>query len=183
MKDTKQLIINALENKGLKHRKDFTISRKWGGYSEIFNVTLKNIKYSIKEIERIVATLESYDRDEYTGEILSGGNTFIDVKYAYAKNSEDHLNILQSYAKDNYIDEAIKLLNIDNEILLTNSCILLKKINNINIYYIKVDHITQLRIIKDGDYSAISTLNYPDAMSLAIALARANLGHYSRVNA
>ena len=177
--ETKQLIINKLEAKGLKHRKDFTISQQHGGYSRMFNVTLKNINYSLNYVRSLVASCESYECDEYTGEILSGGNTFIDVQYAYDKTSTDYLNILESYAINNYLDEATSLLNIDNDILINNSVILLKNINNINIYYIK-NKIPQIRITKKNKtYDPLSIINYPDNKRLAVALARAYLNHYN----
>jgi len=37
----------------------------------------------IKEIEQLAKGYENYECDEVTGEILSGGNTFVFVNYAY----------------------------------------------------------------------------------------------------
>ena len=35
------------------------------------------------KIEQLTKGYESYERDEFTGEILSGGNTFVFANYAY----------------------------------------------------------------------------------------------------
>jgi len=65
----------------------FSITHKYGGYSDSYNVRtdlldnkdFEESKPIIKEIEKIVGKYESIDRDERTGEILAGGNTYIFV--------------------------------------------------------------------------------------------------------
>lgn len=50
-------------------------------------ITIKDLAIDIKEIEQLAKGYESYERDEFTGEILSGGNTFVFVNYDYGLKS------------------------------------------------------------------------------------------------
>jgi hypothetical protein len=71
--DLKKEILNAT---GLKAR-DISVR-----YDGSYHVNVKTI-YPLSEIEEIANKKESYQRDEATGEILCGGNTFVFVKYDY----------------------------------------------------------------------------------------------------
>lgn len=53
------------------------------GYSESYNITIKDIKVDIEKVRELVKKFESYEIDERTGEILEGGNTYIFVNYDY----------------------------------------------------------------------------------------------------
>lgn len=53
------------------------------GYSESYNITIKDITVDIEKVRELVKTFESYERDERTGEILEGGNTYIFINYDY----------------------------------------------------------------------------------------------------
>lgn len=53
------------------------------GYSESYNITIKDISINIEKVRELLKTFESYERDERTGEILEGGNTYIFVNYDY----------------------------------------------------------------------------------------------------
>ena len=45
------------------------------------HVTIRDASVSLTEVTAIAGTFESVSRDHATGEILCGGNTFVDVKY------------------------------------------------------------------------------------------------------
>lgn len=79
-------VIRALIKKELGlSAKDVSVRTKAGGYSSSVNVSVKTLKGMIKfeEIEEIGDGQSSYERDEATQEILSGGNTFIFVEMDY----------------------------------------------------------------------------------------------------
>lgn len=71
-------IRKALKEHGYNNRK---VSVRYDGYA--IWLTIKNLAIDIKEVEQFAQGYESYERDEFTGEILSGGNTFVFVDYAY----------------------------------------------------------------------------------------------------
>ena len=57
------------------------VTLKYEGYSSVIRVTIKEKDIDKKEIESIADKYKFYVTDERTGEILSGGNTFIRVSY------------------------------------------------------------------------------------------------------
>lgn len=61
--------------------KKVSITHKYCGYSEAYNVKLLTKEIDAKAVEKLLNKYESVDRDEYTGEILLGGNTYVDVYY------------------------------------------------------------------------------------------------------
>ena len=63
--------------------KNISIKGSNCGYSESYNITIKDINIDIEKVRKLVQKLESYERDERTGEILEGGNTYIFVNYDY----------------------------------------------------------------------------------------------------
>lgn len=75
-------IKNYLKEKGIDTRK-VSIRHEYPGYSEAFNITIKDINVSASEVEKLAKHFEYYETDERTGEILAGGNTFIYVNYDY----------------------------------------------------------------------------------------------------
>ncbi len=79
-KELRQAIRNLLKEKGIK-RNDVSV-RVSGGYSSAVNITVKNPKISRRQVEQIVKDYQNVERDERTGEILGGANTYIFVEYA-----------------------------------------------------------------------------------------------------
>lgn len=78
-KDEAAEIRGILKNKlGLTSR-DVSVKASHGGMSSAVNVNIRTLKALLRkqEIEEIGNARQSYETDEYTGEILSGGNTFI----------------------------------------------------------------------------------------------------------
>jgi hypothetical protein len=65
-----------------------SIKKQGCGYSESFNITLKDVNIDIELVKNLVKKYETVDRDERTGEILQGGNTYIFVDYDYSIISE-----------------------------------------------------------------------------------------------
>lgn len=59
------------------------VTLKYAGYSSVIRVTIKEKEIDKKEIESIAEKYKCYETDDRTGEILSGGNTFIRVSYDY----------------------------------------------------------------------------------------------------
>lgn len=51
------------------------------GYSDETRIEVKDLSCDIKAIEKACMKFESIDYDQYSGEILSGGNTYIFVNY------------------------------------------------------------------------------------------------------
>lgn len=84
MTDSERLaaIRQALKEHGYSNRK---VGVRYDEYA--IWLTIKDLAIDIKEIEQLAKGYKSYERDEFTGEILSGGNTFVFVNYAYGLKS------------------------------------------------------------------------------------------------
>ena len=80
MTDSERVVAirQALKEHGYNNRK---VGVRYDGYA--IWLTIKDLAIDIKEIEQLAKGYESQERDEFTGEILSGGNTFVFVNYAY----------------------------------------------------------------------------------------------------
>lgn len=80
MTDTERLtaLRKELKEHGYNNRR---VSVRYDGYA--IWVTVKAFDIDKKEIENIAMKYENYSCDERTGEILSGGNTFVFVDYDY----------------------------------------------------------------------------------------------------
>jgi len=81
-KEEAQAIRNILKKEfGLSSR-DVSVKNQNGGLSSAVNVKIKSMKALpyYKKIKNIGEDFQSYDTDEYTGEILSGGNTYVFVE-------------------------------------------------------------------------------------------------------
>jgi hypothetical protein len=78
-KETAKIIRTKLKSElGLSSR-DVSVKSRNGGYSSAVNVSIKTLKaLSVKQkIEELGQGNENYETDSASGEILSGGNTFI----------------------------------------------------------------------------------------------------------
>lgn len=62
-------------------KKLISIKHQWAGYSEAYWIKIDRT-LNLDEAQRIVNKYQQYDRDERTGEILEGGNTYLFVNYA-----------------------------------------------------------------------------------------------------
>ena len=86
-------IRNALKKAyGLTNR-DVAVKSRTGGTSSAVNVDIKSMKALelYTSIENIASEKQYYDRDEVSGEILAGGNTFVFVAidYKFKKHLDD----------------------------------------------------------------------------------------------
>lgn len=63
--------------------KDFSVSVRYCTYDMAVTVTIKNPYVNKSEVKKILQRFEEIDYDEYTGEILAGGNTYVHVMYDY----------------------------------------------------------------------------------------------------
>ena len=73
-------IKEVLKKAGIDTRQ-VSVRHKWCGYSEVYHVTLNDEAIDIDRVKRLCRGMEYYERDERTGEILEGGNTYIYVEY------------------------------------------------------------------------------------------------------
>lgn len=58
-----------------------SVRKRSGGYSTCILVTVKSLDIPLEPIENLTEKHEWYQRDYATGEILSGGNTFVSVEH------------------------------------------------------------------------------------------------------
>jgi len=61
--------------------KDYSIRVRDSGHSTAVDIEVKNPKVRLSELKQIVKQYECVDRDERSGEILQGGNTFVHCQY------------------------------------------------------------------------------------------------------
>ena len=78
MTDTKT-IRATLKNNGWNARA-ISVREGRGGLSRSFTLTIRKRGISKKAVEAVAKTFDDIDRDERSGEILSGGNTFVFVE-------------------------------------------------------------------------------------------------------
>nr|DAG28522.1 MAG TPA: hypothetical protein [Caudoviricetes sp.] len=77
--ELKTTIKEELKKAGFK--KGYTISVKDCLYSTSMKIKINDPTINRKEIEKIAHKFQEIDRDERTGEILSGGNCYVFVEY------------------------------------------------------------------------------------------------------
>lgn len=57
-------------------------------YDGSYNIRIKDLSINLDKVEAIARKYENYSRCEYSGEILSGGNTFVFVQLDWKAESE-----------------------------------------------------------------------------------------------
>lgn len=80
--ETKAEIVKILKGMGLNSRQ-VSVRIKRGGYEAVVYVQVRDAAADFEAIEKACESFESVGRDEATGEILAGGNTFVWVKKRY----------------------------------------------------------------------------------------------------
>ena len=75
-KDIKKEIVS----KTTLRASDISATTSYGGYSSSIRIKVKKL-YPLSKIEEIANKYQKIDRDERSGEILSGGNSFVFVEY------------------------------------------------------------------------------------------------------
>lgn len=81
---TKELAVKIredLKQRGYNSRK-IGVRYEFCGYSSVIHVTVKDDNIDIEEVRGWLKKYESIDRDERTGEVLQGGNTYLSVRRA-----------------------------------------------------------------------------------------------------
>lgn len=84
MQELKQMVQNEIKKEGIK----VSIKVKFFGYDAGLIITYKGEdKNQIAQIKKIMKKYTSVDRCEITGEVLHGGNTYMDL---VIKNKEEN---------------------------------------------------------------------------------------------
>ncbi len=88
------------------------------GYSEAINIEVKDERFPLSVVENIAKQYQSIDRCEASGEVLMGGNTFVNVSYPWDMElSEEYeaelLQIIQP-AFDLVLDEDWSVMDKNN---------------------------------------------------------------------
>ncbi len=81
VKEKSTMIRLALKKAGFNARQ-VSVKADCGGYELAFYVTIRDRNIDKAEVEKVVLPFSSIDYDEHTGEILTGGNDYIFVRYA-----------------------------------------------------------------------------------------------------
>lgn len=81
-KERSKAIRAALKEKGITS-KQVSVRSGYCTYSSYTDITIKDMSVRINDVKRICNAFESVRYDEYSGEILAGGNTYIQVQYDY----------------------------------------------------------------------------------------------------
>lgn len=76
---TKSAIQAKLNEMGLNARK-VSVSTRRGGYEDVFVLQIRDTQVDAQAVKAMAKSFEQIDRDAASGEILSGGNTFVWVK-------------------------------------------------------------------------------------------------------
>jgi len=73
--------------------KQVSVKSSYCGYSDKLSINIKDLSISKQTIEGIAKKFEEYERDERSGEILEGGNTyvFIDFDYQTLRSAEEEM--------------------------------------------------------------------------------------------
>jgi len=147
LKEIAKNIREELKKHGIT-TKQVSVKSKYSGYESIINIIIKDLTINKKIIENIVKKYEKIRWDDYTNEILEGGNVFINIDFDYKvlkEKTEELIPLAQELIKKgkNYkAGECITVAKKDDLIILysphyyncnspeitlckkTNSCIL-----------------------------------------------------------
>ena len=103
------------------------------GYSESYEITIKDININIEKVRELLKTFESYETDERTGEILEGGNTYIFVNYDYntlklanEKYNDIVLDIINKKLKEHCKQDIDAWNNGDGVLKISNNIIIFR---------------------------------------------------------
>lgn len=64
-------------------RSAYSISVRSCGYSDSVKIEIKDMTVRIDDVKRVAFQYQSIGRDERTGEILEGGNTYVFIQYSF----------------------------------------------------------------------------------------------------
>ena len=84
---TKEKITAKIKELGYNSRQ-VSVHNRAAGYSSALVVTVRDASISLETIENAVNVFEKIDRCQASGEILSGGNTYVNVEYSDAAEAQ-----------------------------------------------------------------------------------------------
>jgi len=144
--------------------KSISVRCKIVGYDFSINVTLKDLSLPKPLIEEILTKeFESYERDEFSGEILAGGNTYVFVEYDY-KIKDEAIEKMTPKANE-FVEELKKTDILWGYELATNNDLTLYANKETNILY-----------INDSKNNRVAQWNSTDTYSIASALVTLTYG-------
>lgn len=113
-----------LKDQGVDTRKLSVTSDSWFG-GQSFRVVIKDLSVDIKQVSNLVLPkFRNVRVDEHTGEILEGGNTYVNIEYDFetiTEALEERTQEIKSvYDKDSITDEVVLREN-DNFIVSVNN--------------------------------------------------------------
>ena len=134
MNDVKKQIVEILKSKGFsKDRVSVKEFKDKLNYD--FKILIKDMSIPIRQIEDIVKPFEHVRRD-FEGEILNGGNTFIEVMREapdYGKIPKELIQIIERVKESEFLTsmeyEGFIIKNYDKKIKLMNSKKLKQEVN------------------------------------------------------
>ena len=113
--------------------KNISVKGSTCGYSESYEITIKDININIEKVRELLKTFESYETDERTGEILEGGNTYIFVNYDYntlklanEKYNDIVLDIINKKLKEHCKQDIDAWNNGDGVLKISNNIIIFR---------------------------------------------------------
>lgn len=149
-------IRQELKKRGINSRM-VSVKSGYCGYSDYINVTIKTAEVDIREVEKIVKKYQSIDRDERTGDILEGGNTYTRTKYSEDAYNEvikplmKHADDLMQEAAFNHVEpitdnislicEGDKFIARDNRTYNRRNCYSVEEVAKTLYNAIHYDHI------------------------------------------
>ena len=123
--------INAERSKAIRERiknelgytsKQVSVRSSNCGYSDETRITVKDLSCDFEAIQKIAMSFEKVDYDQYNGEILSGGNTYIFVAYDWGILHQAEEKEIENAEKA--INEAeLKMLNVIRLFTLTSRAV------------------------------------------------------------
>lgn len=122
-----QTVKGELKDAGID-TKAISVKQSRGGYSDAVNITINDPNVDIDKVRKIAEKHEDYERDERTGEILSGGNTYVFVEYddsafnevskPYIKQGEQLLNELNKKRYSDNIDNTVTVEGVGRGVFM-----------------------------------------------------------------
>ena len=163
-KEMSAVICAELKAAGIP-KKAYSIRCRYCGYSQSIDVSVKDLSVNLDRVKRVVDKYSHVRWDEHCGEILSGGNTFVDVEYSYKA---------MDVAGEAFLDRAKKLMEAD--LPLWEGIVIAESSRNGHdheLVFFKGDHYAAARV--KGGSTGCNTRHYAgDARSLANAMALFN---------
>ena len=131
--ELKKALFEEFQKNGIT-KKQIKISARFSMYDECATITIHDLTLPKNKVEEIATAFESYERDQRSGEILQGGNTFIRVEYDYDKwqeqeksHEEQAQNIIATKAQNEGVLNPI--FENDNRFLINKDCFVIRSKN------------------------------------------------------